>query len=99
MVARQARVTFTWVKAHSGILLNECADQLARRSVGGSSYCSPVEIPNEVESRQEFEMADEDVTQWDDWSELEQRPPMATPPMRVGLVADGQREHQEELQQ
>jgi ribonuclease HI len=26
-VARHARVEFAWVKSHSGILLNECADQ------------------------------------------------------------------------
>jgi ribonuclease HI len=28
-ITRQVRVTFTWVKARSGILLNEFADQLA----------------------------------------------------------------------
>jgi hypothetical protein len=42
------------VKAHIGILLTECANQLATRVV------------NEVESEEELVMEDRDVTQWEE---------------------------------
>jgi ribonuclease HI len=38
-IARHRVVQFSWVKAHSGILLNEIADTLATRGDNGSSYC------------------------------------------------------------
>jgi ribonuclease HI len=37
-IGRHARVEFDWAKAHSGILLNECADELATRGVQGRTY-------------------------------------------------------------
>jgi ribonuclease HI len=44
-VARQVRVEFTWVKAHNGTLLNECADQLATTAVKEGSYGPKIAIP------------------------------------------------------
>jgi hypothetical protein len=77
-IARTERVQFTWVKAHSGILLNECGDQLATRGVKGSSHGTIAPIPiNELESQQELEMDDDDITQWDDWHVTDQLPPPA----------------------
>jgi ribonuclease HI len=50
-ISLHARVEFTWVKAHSGILLNEWAGQLATRAIGGSSYSTEVPIQtDDVES-------------------------------------------------
>jgi ribonuclease HI len=37
-IALHAHVEFTLVKGHSGILLNECPDQLVTRGVPGDSY-------------------------------------------------------------
>jgi hypothetical protein len=85
-VAHMALVEFTRVKAHSEISLNECADQLVTRAAGGSSYCVPVEIPNGVESEEEFVMEDDGATRREDWSELEELPPMGTPAARRALA-------------
>jgi hypothetical protein len=73
-IARHARVEFDWAKADSGILLNECADQLATRGVHGTTYFPGPMIeppPDEIESTEEFVMRDEDVTRWDEWDEHE----------------------------
>jgi hypothetical protein len=73
-IGRRARVEFGWAKAHSGILLNECADQLETRGVKGTSNFPGeiVETPaEEIESEKEFAMNDEDVTMEADWDEFE----------------------------
>jgi ribonuclease HI len=44
-IARHRHVEFTWVKAQSGILLNEWADQLATRGVAGNSYSDNIPVP------------------------------------------------------
>jgi ribonuclease HI len=73
--ARPVRVEFTWVYAHSGILLNECADQLATLAVVGVSYGPGTIVPpGEPESEVEFVMEEEDITQRDDWSDHEHLP-------------------------
>jgi hypothetical protein len=63
-------VEFTWVKAHSGILLNECADQLATRGASGGSYGPNIPATDvrayEPENAEEFVMDDPNVTQWED---------------------------------
>jgi ribonuclease HI len=38
-IARHRTVQFSWVKAHSGIVLNEIEDTLATRGVTSTSYC------------------------------------------------------------
>jgi ribonuclease HI len=66
-VARQRRLEFTSVRAHSGILLNECGDQSATRALGGSSYGPEIVTPlGEAESEEEFVMQDADATQLED---------------------------------
>jgi ribonuclease HI len=54
-IARQESVVCTWVKAPSGILLKECADQLATRAVNGGS-CGPAIVTpdDEAVSEKEF---------------------------------------------
>jgi hypothetical protein len=37
-------------------------------------------------------MADEDVTQWEEWSDLERLPPASVPMFSVGLAAEEERE-------
>jgi hypothetical protein len=90
-IARQARVEFTWVKAYSGILLNECADQLATRAAMASS-CGPelVVSPEDIESEEKSVM-------WEDWRDPKRPPTSGIPVVSVRLAAEEQREHQEEL--
>jgi ribonuclease HI len=65
-IARQVIAEFRWVKAHSGILLDECVDQLAIRAVMGNS-CGPefTVSPEDIENEDEHVMAEEEVTQWE----------------------------------
>jgi ribonuclease HI len=96
-IAYQSRVAFTWAKAQSGILLNECGDQLAMHALSGRSYGPELAVPpNEPESDQEFVLEDDDVTQWEDWGDHEHPPRKGTPAISVGFAAEEQREQQEE---
>jgi hypothetical protein len=91
VVARQRRAEFTSVKAHSGILLNVCADQLEARVVGGSSYGPEIAIRrNELRSEEECVMADEDVTQWEKWCDPEHIQTSAVQAINVELAAEEQ---------
>jgi hypothetical protein len=62
-IAGHRHVEFTWVKAHSGILLNECADLLATRGVAGCSYDGEIPVTlvpaEEPESSEEFLIGDD----------------------------------------
>jgi hypothetical protein len=100
MQVEMTRVELTWIKAHSGILLNECADQLATKAVGGNSYGpETVVAPDEPDSEEELVMADEDVTMWEEWSGPKHLPPTSVPMFSVGLAAEEECEHQMELLQ
>jgi hypothetical protein len=99
-IARHARVEFDWAKVHSGILLNECADQLATRRVNGTIHFPGPMIetpPDESESAEEFVMSDEDVTCWYDWNEDEHIVPGTVRARSLGLAIEKEREAQEEV--
>jgi hypothetical protein len=71
---------------------------LVERAAGGGSYRPVPAVPPEgIESEKEFVMKDEGVTQWEDWSDPEHIQTSAVPVMSVGLAAEEQGEHQEEL--
>jgi ribonuclease HI len=97
-ISLHIRVEFMWVHAHSGILLNECADQLATRVVNGLSH-GPETIfqQGESASEEEFVMDQEDVAQRDHWSDPEHLPRGGAIAIRAGLAAEELREQQEEL--
>jgi ribonuclease HI len=62
-VNRMRRVEWSWVKAHIGRLLNECADMLATRGVYGEQRPCPVEtvrIRGEDSDHTEHELLDEE---------------------------------------
>jgi ribonuclease HI len=65
-ISLHRHVEFTWVNAHSGILLNECADQSATRGIAGDSYnekVSATPVPeDEPESSEELEISEEEAT-------------------------------------
>jgi hypothetical protein len=99
-ISRHPRIEFDWAKAHSGILLNDCADQLATRVVSGTSYFPGPMIktpPEEIESSEEFVMADEDATRWEDWDEKDHIAPGTVRVRSVGLAVEKEREAQEEI--
>jgi ribonuclease HI len=90
-IARHTRVEFDWAKAHSGILLNKCTDQLASRAVNGTTYFPGPMIetpPGEVESSEEFVMRDEDVTRCDEWDDDEHTAPGTIRVRSVGLATE-----------
>jgi hypothetical protein len=61
-------------KAHIGILLNECADQLATRAVLGNSSGREFTVPPEdIASEAELVMGDDEVTRWEDWRDQSDR--------------------------
>jgi hypothetical protein len=94
-------VEFTWVKAHRGILLNECADQLATRGVVGSSYDEKIPVipapEDDPESAEEFEIGDDQATQSKDFADTNQRPLDGFVAQSVGLAEDEERGNQEEM--
>jgi hypothetical protein len=100
-IARHRHVEFTWVKAHSGILLNECANQLPKRGVAGDSYSEEIPgIPvpaDELESSQELEISEEEATRFKDWEDPDHLPPSAYVVGSVGLAAKEQMEEQENM--
>jgi hypothetical protein len=99
-IGRHTRVEFDCAKAHGGVLLNECADQLATRGVKGTSNF-PGEIPKtpaeEIESEEEFVMNDEDVTREADWDEFEHIAPGTVRVRSLGLAEEEERYNQEEV--
>jgi hypothetical protein len=99
-IGQHARVEFDWAKAHSGILLNECADQLATRGVTGGAYFPAAMVetpPDEIESTKEFEMSDEDVTRTADWDEQEHIAPGIIRVRSVGLAHEEEKDAQEDV--
>jgi hypothetical protein len=97
-IARMGRVELAWTKAHSGILVNECADRLATRGVSGDSYGQVIPVPEDgPESEAELEIADEDVAQVEECDDPEHVPPTGVPAVSVGLAAEEQLEEQEEM--
>jgi ribonuclease HI len=44
VIGLHGRVEFSWVKAHSGPIHNEIADELATRGVKGWSYCRRTDL-------------------------------------------------------
>jgi hypothetical protein len=99
-IARHTRVEFTWVRAHSGILLNECADQLVTMGVQGATYC-PLRLietpPDEIESQEGFVMDYKDIAQWEDWDDLDHLPRNSFRAESAGLAVDEELDHQAEL--
>jgi ribonuclease HI len=64
-VKRMRRVEWSWVKAHNGRLLNECADMLATRGVFGEQRSCPVttvRIRGEDSDHTEYELLDGEET-------------------------------------
>jgi ribonuclease HI len=61
-ISRHRHLEFTWVKANSGILLSEGADQLGTRGVSDDSYSEKVyatPVPDdEPESQGEMEISE-----------------------------------------
>jgi hypothetical protein len=74
--------------------LSECTNQLEKRAAGGNSS-GPETIlpPDERESEEALEMADEDVPQWEEWSDPQYLPPTSVPMFSVSLAAEEEREH------
>jgi hypothetical protein len=100
-IARHSHVELTWVKAHSGILLNESVHQLATRGVAGDSYIDNIPVtpvpPEEPESTEEFDVTDEDATQMEDLEDTNMLPPFGMVVESIGLAAEAQRTEQEEM--
>jgi hypothetical protein len=55
--------------------------------------------PDQPEGAYEAEIADADVTQWEDRDDPDHLPTAALPAMSVGLAAEQQLDHQEERRQ
>jgi hypothetical protein len=72
VVKLHARVEWSWVKAHSGIVLNECADMLATRGVNN------VKRPQDAQESvgEGYVPPDGEEAPTDDW--YEERPPERT---------------------
>jgi hypothetical protein len=89
------------VKAHCGILLNECADQLATRGVQGGSYCPTNqfdELPaDETESPEVFPESEHVITQDEEFSLSDIPEFFGQRVVSVGLAADVEREKQAEM--
>jgi hypothetical protein len=89
--ARHQRVEFASVNGHSGILLNECADQLATRAIQGSSSCPTPNfdvLPDQPESDVELVIGDNEVTRREDWDDPDHSPSFSHRAISVGLEAD-----------
>jgi hypothetical protein len=99
-IVRHRHGKFAWVNNHSGILLNECADQLATGEIKNSTY-APIRMvevpPEEVQSEEEFVMNDQDVAQLGGWDDSDHLPIAGHHVESVGLAADEDRECQTEL--
>jgi ribonuclease HI len=98
-IGRHARVEFDWANAHSGTLLNECADQLAARGVNGRTYfpSQKVEVPpDEAESQEEFIITDEDANQCKIWDNPDQIISGTVQVKSVGLAHMEEQEMKEE---
>jgi ribonuclease HI len=67
---KHARINWSWVKAHSGILLNECADLLATRGIFGckSQNRHPQHVTSlgEDTDNEECELSDDEETLGDE---------------------------------
>jgi hypothetical protein len=89
---------YSFVHLFICILPNECPDQLETHAVRGSSCGSEtITPPNEPGSEEEFAMADEDISQSDDWTDPEHLPPTRVPMFSTGIAAEEEREQQEQL--
>jgi ribonuclease HI len=100
-ITHHRHVEFTLVKVHSGILLNECTDQLDTMGVAGDLYDEKIPVipvpDEEPESSEEHEISEEKATQFEDLEATEQRPPNRYIAKSVGLSADEEHEGQEEM--
>jgi hypothetical protein len=75
-VGRHTDVPFTWVKAHSEILLNEFADMVMMRGLNGQSDGPLPVLPNNEDTDEtEHVTTDEEATSNEDWLGLERPPP------------------------
>jgi hypothetical protein len=79
-VTRHHRVEFSWVKAHSGILLSEIANQLATRGVQRGTHCPTLAqydvLPedSEKEDGPELNRIEPVITQVDEWDDPDHLP-------------------------
>jgi hypothetical protein len=91
-IGRHQRVEFGWVKAHSGILLNEIADTLATRGVNGTTYCPTDwfdELPDDTEQEDDPIIPDtEMITQTEELADDIHQPPFGTRAQVYGLNAN-----------
>jgi ribonuclease HI len=103
-IARHRPVEFSWVKAHSGIVHHEIADQLATRRVNGPSNCLTQRFDvlpegSETEANETLKRTlkpNSVTTQTDKWDE-EHLPTVAVRADRQGLEADDDRARQQAI--
>jgi ribonuclease HI len=101
-IARHRMVEFSWMKAHSGLLLNGIADTLATRGVKGTTFCPTNRfdaLPADTEPEDDLRLQGMApvITQTDEWDEDEHLPTFSVRATSQGVAEDEDRNRKDAM--